>query len=196
MHWEVSHAGDPSEKRRLLLRCAPGRGAGGENCPGERRLRYAGQHHPQRQRGGPAGTAGGQASRYAGPGVSRRHGDHPLSRRDKAGAGAAGGNGCPVRQRHLPQRAAHSARRVPGGRSRAHSPGHRGAPPPGGHGRGQLVGPDSGVFRAGGTGAVAAGGPRPAESALDGSGPDHLRAEYLGKFKKNSKKTVYKRGII
>ena len=83
-----------------------------------------------------------------------------------------------------------------GGRSRAHSPGHRGAPPPGGHGRGQLVGPDSGVFRAGGTGAVAAGGPRPAESALDGSGPDHLRAEYLGKFKKNSKKTVYKRGII
>lgn len=35
---------------------------------------------------------------------------------------------------------------------------------------------------------MAAGGPRPAESALDGSGPDHLRAEYLGKFKKILKK--------
>lgn len=32
--------------------------------------------------------------------------------------------------------------------------------------------------------------------APDGGGPDHLRPEHLGKFKKNSKKTVYKRGII
>lgn len=38
--------------------------------------------------------------------------------------------------------------------------------------------------------------PAPPGPAPDGGGPDHLRPEHLGKFKKNSKKTVYKRGII
>lgn len=64
----------------------------------------------------------------------RGHGDHPLPRGDPAGAGAAGGHGGPVRQRHLSQRSAHPAYRVPGRSGRAHSPGHRRAPSPGGHG--------------------------------------------------------------
>ena len=46
------------KNRRLLLRRGAGGEPGGADGPGTGQLRDAGQHHPQRQRGGASATVG------------------------------------------------------------------------------------------------------------------------------------------
>ena len=115
MHWEVSHAGDPIAKsagfcygvrRAVELAEKTARENGG--CVMLGSIIHNANVVAQLER------LGARQADTPDQVVSRRHGDHPLPRRDKAGAGAAGGNGRPVRQRYLPQRAAHSAASCPG----------------------------------------------------------------------------------
>ena len=115
--WEVIACRvDAGQKRRFLLRRPAGPWSWPEKTAAEdRRLRDAGQHHPQRQRGGASwrqlGVRQVDSSDEVRPGetvIIRSHGE------SQAGAGAAGGHGRPVRQRHLSQRAAHPAAGGPG----------------------------------------------------------------------------------
>ena len=142
---------------RLLLRCAPGSGAGRGSCGLRPPLCDAGLYHPQPGRGGqfgPAGPDGGGPGRGRPVGI---RGHHPLPRREPGDLPTIGGTGRGHPGRHLPQCQADPPHRGPGGGAGKAAGDYRRSRPPGGGGHRRMVQPSGGPLGRGGLGEVAGG---------------------------------------